>query len=375
MLSTRGLADLPTRSEWLSVNEKPEVTLMGLRRNRIAQAGGCLLSELPAISNEIASALRREARKSTIEALNQARIAARVQSSLSSSNIPCIFLKGIFQTLQMQCDLGFRGSIDLDILVAPEHFKESIECLQAEGAILNNQRVDPALSRKTSQINHAISLSLDGVAIDLHQRLDPDPNLMNISFFDLFGAGCKVQVDQMEFITLSLQDTCVLVASHGCRDNWRDFRSMIDFSILYNLVGSSAIVESRTLDLGVLRRIEIARAVTAELSSGLGSFDKRSMVFSYWTWRRHRKGKDLNNPRKISEFLTTFLYWILSAGDMGSLKFGIRRLIWLPSGTASSGLGGRFVILYPLLAPVKVIQRLWTRKRDAAVAAMDIERR
>jgi hypothetical protein len=287
--------------------------------------------------------------------------AARLQHALSEVGIKALFIKGAFQAKQATGDPAGRGSGDLDLFVEPDKFELALEAIISAGAILVDKKLSKPLAEKVAQVHHASALQISGIPIDLHRRLDPNPDRMQLRFDALWRERETVQLAGVDFSTLSPIDACVLVASHGCRDNWLQIRQLVDFAQSLNRVQSEGFdlghLEQRAVEQGVARRMAVALAVTKILLPELPNQSESAKQLARWTWSRYRSGR-VDMARTPRHSISMFTYSALSEEGLQGLFYSRRRLIWLTSTNVDPLFPNQSLWAYPLLAPVNVIRRM-----------------
>ena len=364
LLSSSGITVAPPPDLWAQATSDDLLIRAALSRHRIIPPAAAWLSdELSApVSVGTRDWLATERKTNQRQVIAHVAAAARLQRALSEAGIKALFIKGPFQAKQATGDPAGRGSGDLDLFVEPDKYEQALETLISVGAILMDKQLSKPLAQKVAQVHHATTFLLSGISIDLHRRLDPNPDRMRLSFDTLWRERDTVQLAGVDFATLSPIDACVLVASHGCRDNWLQIRQLVDFAQSLNRIQSEGFdfsdLEQRAVEQGVARRLAVALAVTHILVPELPVQSDSAKQLAQWTWSRYRSGRvdiGARTPRHAVSMLT---YSALSEEGLQGLVYSARRLIWFTSTNVDPLFPNQSLWTYPLLAPVNVVRRM-----------------
>ncbi len=370
ILSVRGLTTPSDEDLWRWSLRDHDLLMEALHAHRLTTVAAAVLPgaggdlELPP---EVAQILRQAERRSVMSALAQAATAARIRALLEAAGIESIFIKGVFQADQSTGGFAARGAGDVDVLVAAADLPRAVDVLMAGGAVSSAAEASAALdpTDPRMEVAHAVALSLNGIAVDLHHRLDPDPHVMSVPFEDLLRASTTGSPGGTELRTLSALDSCAFVASHGARDNWASMRHVCDFALALAAACPDGDLEPllvRAEELGVRGRVELALEVARVLVPALPRQSWGARTMARWAWSRHAQGRLTRGSDETRDVLGTYAFWILSERDLESLRFGLRRLAWLPS-TAGAGEEHPSSWMAPMLVPYNATRRLVQRRR------------
>lgn len=369
LLSQRGVTSAPPPHVLRQASADPRLVHTALARHRLVAAAARSQARPPGLPVEVTRWLRTESRTVSLQALAHTGVASRFQHLLEAEGIPALFIKGVFQAQQVTGDYAYRGPGDIDIVVAPETFDDTVALFRDQGAVHEEYPGLPQLQARVAHVHHATSLIVGNTHIDLHRRLDPVPHLMRADFDDLWQRRDKVDIRGHSFATLGPVDAAVFVASHGAQDNWPRLRSVVDFAGALDLAVSEAgwdTVWERAQELGVGRRFSTAVQVARLLVPQLPAQGPRDVMMSRWAWSRHRHGRDLEGSGSPRDSMGSFVYWTLSQGDPRSLAYAVKRLLWLPSAMGDASLPENMWWAYPALAPINVGRRILARRREVA---------
>lgn len=156
---------------------------------------------------------------------------------LEKAGIPVLPFKGPTLALQAFNDLSLRHYSDLDILVMPKHFDESVKALSANGYVpLTNVSW---LKRKLFFFTHKKDIVLTShdnrVHIELHWKLSGSHFSMPVEISRLWNRLEKLSLGGTEVNSLPFNDLFVYLCLHGSRHEWERLSWIAD---LLNLVAT-----------------------------------------------------------------------------------------------------------------------------------------
>ncbi len=366
VLASRGLTEPVAKNVWQQANVNQGPLVWALSGHRLIPAAADLLECQPQMNVPLglSADIANRNRSLRLAAIPLLSTAAQVQLTLSNAGIDTIFIKGPFQSFQQTGDFTSRGAGDVDVLVDAEVAEGAIASLREAGCLFHEPGVADYLAPRLVDVTHAASLSLSGLAIDLHRRLDPDPERMTVPFDVLLGRSDTIKPGGVAFRTLDPVDSCVLIASHGARDNWSQLRGIVDFVIAAS--GESLTIDPESLldrasEFGVRRRMQLAIEVSRTLVPEWPSQSRRSRAMARWAWKRIRAGRLTRSSGRPRDVVGTYAFWVASEGEAASLRYGVKRLVWLPSGMVGVNLPRGVQWAYPALAPALVVARVVQR--------------
>ena len=369
LLSASALTEPPPSNLWYQASSNDTLIRAALSRHRIIPPAAAWLSKnshasIPAESQKWLAAERVINQRQVI---THVAAAARIQQALLDTGVRALFIKGPFQGKQATGDAAGRGSGDIDVFVDPEKFEQAVEALVSAGAIMKSKHLTPDLAKKVALAHHEAALEISGIPIDVHRRLDPNPDRMQVEFDTLWRERDTVHLAGVDFPTLSPIDACVLVASHGCRDNWLQIRQLIDFAQSMDRVQSDGVdlkdLEQRAKEQAVTRRLAVALAVAQIVIPELPTQSSSAQFFARWAWTRYRSGRVDVGARTPRNAMARFAYSTLTEEGFQSAIYAARRLTWVTSTNVDPLIPHQPMWAYPLLAPVNVVRRMVETKK------------
>ena len=364
VLSSDGLTEPPPRDLWTRAASNDDLVRAALSRHRIIPPAAAWLASNVAnpVSLEIGHWLTAERRTNQRQVIAHLAAAACIQDALSRDGVNALFFKGPFQAKQATGDPAGRGSGDVDLIVDPEQFGQAIASLMSAGAKLIDGQLTGPLAEKIAQVHHAAILEFSGITVDVHRRLDPNPDRMRLRFDALWRERDMIRLAGVDFPTLSPSDSCLLVASHGCRDNWLQIRQLVDFAQSLNRVQADGLdlsdLRQRAVEHGITRRLAVALAVTRIVIPELPDQTRTAKQFARWTWSRYRSGQTDVGSRTPRQATSMFTYSTLTEDGLHGPVFAARRLIWFTSTNVDPLVPNQALWTYPFLAPANVIRRM-----------------
>jgi len=127
------------------------------------------------------------------------KVFEKIQSLLLQNDIPVVALKGFALALDIYPDSGLRPMSDIDILVPEGKGFEALSILQKNGA----RKSSVPRSRLHETVNgHVRAIVMDGVLIEIHQRLFPIGSIYHRESTNLFEHTVPVKKGGVEFYRL-----------------------------------------------------------------------------------------------------------------------------------------------------------------------------
>lgn len=157
----------------------------------------------------------------------------KILDLLQTHDIRALPFKGPVLAASVYGSISLRHFCDLDILVSPQDFAQTIEVLVAEGYQLayewNLLDQDLELTLRNSKSEY--QLIKDAVSIDLHQTLTVERFLSSQFTFDyLWGNREPVLLSGHTFYSFGSDDLLMYLCIHGSKDCWRKLKWICDLS-------------------------------------------------------------------------------------------------------------------------------------------------
>jgi hypothetical protein len=215
--------------------------IAGARRHRVA---ALLLDGFQQCADIVPDAvlarLRRQAAAGARRGLFQAAETARLLGLLTTAGIRAFALKGTPLSLQLYERVGVRDARDIDLLVDPARF-------DAAEAILANagyRRTLPALSPRQRQayrqrFKEVELVDARGGAVELHDRLTDDPELLPCDFEALWDGRTMVRIAEAEVPILPRPQLDLYLCIHGAEHMWGRLRWLTDIAMLLRQPGTA----------------------------------------------------------------------------------------------------------------------------------------
>ena len=188
-----------------------------------------------------------------------------ILSALERSSIAAIPFKGPVLARLTYGDAGLRGCEDLDFLVRDADIDETIRVLQSMGYR------DPGRARLTSGQFTAVrrlygqwSLSHPArLMVEPHTTLAPSTMAIDLDHESLWSRARTVTFDGTRLRVLSPEDHLLMLAIHGGKETWSQFRSVTDVD---RLLATAPHIDwdavwTRARDHGLLRMVRVALAL------------------------------------------------------------------------------------------------------------------
>ncbi|MCB9411267.1 MAG: nucleotidyltransferase family protein [Actinobacteria bacterium] len=210
-----------------------------LAQERVVCEVEALLPAFPdAAEPAAAEFLRRQGKADRLRSLTQAATATRVAEILSEAGVATLVYKGVALATSSTGDWRGRRSADVDILIDRAATTRAHEALLGAGL----HRLDDAPTANKSETPdppsrfkklRAIETSYAGlpVGIDLHWDVE-FPGYFGIPFAESWSRRRRIDDGGLRVWTLSRPEALLVAALHGTREEWRNFRQVLDFAEL-----------------------------------------------------------------------------------------------------------------------------------------------
>lgn len=177
--------------------------------------------------------LRERNSTSRLQALYQAAELARLIKLLAGQGVAVIPLKGVFLSHQLYGDMGMRTSVDLDILVKPEHVDLADHILEAEGYSCDYHGLQLTARQKQQFRSHLPHYDFTHSKSGLHVELHWNFGLWLPGQMTAFLLHSKQQEWQgMSVDCLDDDATLLLLCEHGARHLWSSMKWLGDVARL-----------------------------------------------------------------------------------------------------------------------------------------------
>lgn len=318
--------------------ELPTGLLAAARRQRVVSMVA------PSVGGQFAAERRRQ----SLVTLRQLAIAAQLMSGLTAAGARPLLIKGVALAAVAYGDPLARGPGDIDILVDPSQLDTARDCL--------------ATATPTGEALHTINFAIDGVGIEIHHRLDPNPAVLAVTHDELWQRRLQIDTGAGALATLSRPDSLLLTATHGGRDAWPNLRSVLDVHRLLQRMSPPELQAAREVAAhsGAAGQLEVALNVakplqgTRILGSGVAPRIARR------AWSRLATGVDLRSSHQARDVVERNLI-NLASQPPGVRVATIRTL--LIERPQSWGLAPTAGITPQIASPYLLARRLVARQR------------
>ena len=187
----------------------------------------------------------------------------RLVERLGDAGVDAISFKGPVLAMQAFGDLGLRGFRDLDILVHDRDVPKTIETLCACGYERKGHLTPAQFDLVHRLQGQEIMFKPDVAAVEPHTRLTPLKMALDIDYDGLWRRARRESIFGRTMLTLSPEDTFVVLAIHGGKELWWDIKwacDVADFLVCHPQLDWSAIVQ-RARAQGCTRMLLVATAL------------------------------------------------------------------------------------------------------------------
>ena len=290
--------------------------------------------------------------------------AAAITDALTQAGVRSIVYKGVALAAQTTGDPASRGFGDVDILVSPSDFIAAHDSLLGAGARLMPGFVpDPHshLWPTAQRIGCEAPYRWRGVDLDIHWRFDRLPQIANIEFDALWERRSYVTLAGQSVATLGALDALMVTCVHGTKEQWRQWRWVVDAVRQMRAVpqGDWNTVREYARATGCEEGLAVAVALANKMVPGSSPFaaGTRATQLADQAWNQAANNDspfgDISRKKQI-ERLQWMLRTLPSARSAGSVAY---RVGWANLDLAEVQLPRELIWAYPLLRPY-----LWNRR-------------
>jgi hypothetical protein len=220
----------------------PELVRL-IDRHRVAplvQRSGWLAEA--AAPADVRAAVQDRVRAGALASLRLLALQREVLEVLGAEGVDVVLLKGAVLALDAHGESTARAPGDLDVLVRPESVSPAIAALRsaglrwygsnapddADGAPVEPETLD--LLPRLPMLRHAM-LHRDGLSVEVHWRLFPNPRLMPVDP-DWLAHPRHVAIQGADVPTLPLTSEWLYVLVHGSNHGWARMKWLADVPAL-----------------------------------------------------------------------------------------------------------------------------------------------
>jgi len=202
-----------------------------------------------------------QTRKSNLVLLEEL---ARLIERLAAAGVTTIPFKGPVLTQQAFGDLGLRGFRDLDFLIRDEDLAPASKVLHDFGYARQGNLTETQFNLIHWLQGQEILFKKDAGAIEPHTRLTSVKMALGIDYEGLWSRAQRADIFGHEMLTLSPEDTLLVLAIHGGKELWWDIKwacDIADFIAAHPGLDWTAIV-ARARAQGCYRMLLVATALS-----------------------------------------------------------------------------------------------------------------
>ena len=203
------------------------------------------------VPKDVLAAFTTSRREQSLAYLLRAAETLALSQALERRGLPCLVLKGcaVAETL-FAPDPARRNSIDIDILVAPEHFRAAETILVENNYVLHSPRAGVPESARSMGMHLSNAFAYFNadkqIAVELHHRLLANPYKMAIPFAELLARSDRLRLGGGEVRVLGASDNAVFLCCHGTTHAYARLKWLADISRLFASASAAALEEMRT---------------------------------------------------------------------------------------------------------------------------------
>jgi len=290
--------------------------------------------------------------------------AASITDELTQAGVRSFVYKGVALAAQTTGNPASRGYGDVDILVPPADMVRAHDTLISAGARLMPGFVpDPHshLWPTAQRIGCEAPYRWRGVDLDIHWRFDRLPQIARIDFDELWVGRDHVTLAGQPVATLGAVDALMVTCVHGTKEQWRQWRWVLDVVRQMRSVPESEwdgirdYARATGCEEGLAVGVALANMMVAGTSPLNAGPRAQSLALQAWEQAIDDSAPfgDISRAKQI-ERLQWMLRTLPSVSSVGSVAY---RVGWANLDLAEVQLPRPLVWAYPLLRPY-----LWNRR-------------
>jgi len=290
--------------------------------------------------------------------------AAAITDALTQAGIRSVVYKGVALAAQTTGNPASRGYGDVDILVPPADLVRAHDALIGAGARLMPGFVpDPHshLWPTAQRIGCEAPYRWHGVDLDIHWRFDRLPQIARIDFDQLWQRRDHVTLAGQPVATLGTIDALMVTCVHGTKEQWRQWRWVLDVVRQMRAVpeGEWEKIRDESQETGCEEGLAVGVALANMMVPGTSPLNAgaRALHLAQQAWDQAIDDSapfgEISRAKQI-ERLQWMLRTLPSLSSAGSVAY---RVGWANLDLAEVELPRPFIWAYPLLRPY-----LWNRR-------------
>jgi hypothetical protein len=375
----QGVEDAEALQEALAAAPDWAAIVAGARRHRVAPLLHAALKDFdPAqVPAEIVAELRRQTSFAAARSLAQVAEIGRLFRAFADAGLRVLALKGVVLSTQLYGDSTLRNARDIDLLAHPNDFARVDAILAAAGYRSSNETLSP---RQKASYRHWLKdveyvRARDGMALELHQRLTDNENLLACDFGALWREREEVRLGDAAVPTLSRDALALYLCVHGAGHGWERLRWLVDLASLLREPRSVdlalAAADAAGLGAAMLHALMLAHdwlglaVADAHLARALANPQVRrldrilSHLYAGEAWHEIPRRGSRRGLARYSVWQR--LYRIALKPDWRYRVSQAMRECFTPADWSTIRLPDALFFLYPLVRPVGWLMRRWQR--------------
>jgi len=356
-------ADSPV-TVWPTIPEdRQEKFVAEVLRHRVVGVIAPVLESLD-LSDPWRDRLIAERSQDVLESMRLQSVAVTVVDALTSAGVRVLVYKGVALAAQTTADPSSRGSGDLDLLIAPQDVPKAHAALRRLGASLVDGYIPipgSPLWPTARRIGCEAPYRFRSVNLDLHWRIDPTPQIASMPYEELWERRSEVKLGGVSIPTLGVLDSLLITCVHGTKEQWHQWRWVVDAVRQLRSVPTESWVDVKRLShrTGCHVGLSVGTAIAARLATVpapcLGGPKAERLAEQAWT--QAEKGTApfgrITRAKQLERLAWRFRT-LPSPTSAGSV---LARAAWSNLDMAEQPLHPCLVWTYPLMRPY-----LWARR-------------
>jgi hypothetical protein len=184
----------------------------------------------------VAQRLESADRHNALRCLTHISWLVEMADLFTQNGIAAIPLKGCCLAARYYDDVSSRHAGDIDLLVAPADLARADRILKQVGCVQISSKTHDTVPESFVEdqhfVHHQSYLTRNGIALELHFRLNQNPSLLPLQVSDIAARATLVRLGNTDLRTLPDDLQFLFLAIHGARHEWERLQWIYDIALL-----------------------------------------------------------------------------------------------------------------------------------------------
>ncbi len=202
----------------------------------------------PGVPADVRVGIEQDARQCSLKAILQLDLLRALLAAANAAELRWMALKGLPLSLHLYGDPFIREAFDLDLMTPPADHGPMQRILRECGfrPVTPEDWLTPRQNAILARFQHEDAYVHDnGLIIELHRALDPNPWRLSIAFEDLWRQRQLVQLGPSQIAIPGNRHLILFLGIHAARHAWERWKWVGDLVVLYRRAGLEELMRQR----------------------------------------------------------------------------------------------------------------------------------